>query len=354
MKRADSTESTRDSVWARYLDNFPRQVLGVNRFLETHVMSQLTGEHNFADLRVQFEPYISLAGPDGVKLSDIAVALRISRQAVNQSVSQIEASGYIERIPDHVDGRSKLIVLTARGKELHQRGLEVAQRLELEFRKILGNDLYNSATKSLSHFCKVNDLLPPSFTSSEMSHAPIVVLLPRFSQYISERLMELTIDRGHSQLKLSYIRVLALIGPDGGRIRQIAELQNVSKQAISQIASELEDMGYIHRDPDPANARQVVLRFTRAGRQLIEDSVKCIGELELEIGSCIGQKNLTSLSAAMKSLYHTLQPERPVFLSDTPCINTIASELRRKLHPDAIQQLAAILQDNPVSHVDYQ
>ena len=73
--------------------------------------------------------------------------------------------------------------------------------------------------------------------------AALAGLLPRFSDFLKHRLMALTAAKGHPDLKLSFAQVLSAIGPQGGRIQQMAELQGVTKQAISAIAVELEDLG---------------------------------------------------------------------------------------------------------------
>jgi DNA-binding MarR family transcriptional regulator len=208
---------------------------------------------------------------------------------------------------------------------------------------VIGRGLMRESTAALVAFCDARGLLPPPPQPRERKQPSLVGLLPRFCDYVSQRLMALTAGRGHDGLKLSYGYVLALIGPQGGRILQIAELQNVSKQAVSAIANELEERGYICREPDPANARQVLLRFTGFGRRLIEDSVRSIDDLEAEVRTTIGSGAFDALRTAMQQLYRDLQPEAAVFASAAPDIQQLAAELREKLPADARRQLAALL-----------
>lgn len=344
MTSISSPINSADPTWNRYRDNFPRQVLGVTRYLEAHIMERLAGEYGFTDLRLYFEPYISLVTPGGTRLTDLAAALGVSRQAANQTANQIESAGYIARIPDPDDGRAKRIVLTDRGVDLRKRGLAVARRLEREFGGIAGPaaDIQASAA-ALAEFCRARDIMPPQPHASDLQDAALVGLLPRFGDYINQRLMALTIERGHGGLKLSFGQVLALIGPEGGRILQIAALQNVSKQAISAIVGELEQLGYIFREQDPKDARQVLLRFTGLGRKLIEDSVNSIDDLEAEIRACIGPTALDRLRTTMKKLYHALQPEVSVFTRAAPDVEQLARELRERLPPGERQRLAELL-----------
>ncbi|TXS96146.1 MarR family transcriptional regulator [Parahaliea maris] len=340
MKPNTSQIDSVDPTWSRYRDNFPRQVMGVTRYLQSQVMERLVGEHGFDNLRLYFEPYISLVPDAGIRLTDLADELGISRQAANQTANQIELAGFIERAPDPSDGRAKRILLTERGSELRRLGLVVADRLESDFCRLVGRDLYDRSVEALTTFCEAKDILPPVASTASSGRTSLVALLPRFSDYLSQRLMEITIDRGHSGLKLSYAQILALIGPEGGRMLKIAALQNVSKQAISAIANELEDEGYIYREQDPEDARQVLLRFTGFGRRLIEDSVNGIDDLEAEIRGTVGPKALDSLRSTMKRLYHALQPEVAVFTRSEPDLMQLENELRQRLSPEARRQLA--------------
>ena len=54
------------------------------------------------------------------------------------------------------------------------------------------------------------------------------------------------------------------------------------QQAIGSIASELEEQGYLCRETDIVDGRQVSLGLTVAGAKPIEDSVAAIVELEEE------------------------------------------------------------------------
>jgi DNA-binding MarR family transcriptional regulator len=54
--------------------------------------------------------------PEGIQVRDLAIRARVPKQTMAQSVDQLEQAGYLERRPNPRDGRSRLIVLTERGK----------------------------------------------------------------------------------------------------------------------------------------------------------------------------------------------------------------------------------------------
>ena len=75
-------------------------------------------EHGFDDLDPAHLIVLQYPGPQGMRPSDLAVQLRISKQALNYLLGQLEGGGYLERRPDPDDLRSKRIVLTKRGTKV--------------------------------------------------------------------------------------------------------------------------------------------------------------------------------------------------------------------------------------------
>lgn len=74
-------------------------------------------EHGFDDLDAPHLNVLQYPGPDGARPSDLAARLRISKQALNYLLGQLERLGYLERVADDADLRSRRIALTTRGQE---------------------------------------------------------------------------------------------------------------------------------------------------------------------------------------------------------------------------------------------
>lgn len=73
-------------------------------------------ERGFDDLDAAHLNVLQYPGPQGMRPSDLAARLRISKQALNYLLRDLERRGYIERRPDPEDMRSRRIVLTRRGQ----------------------------------------------------------------------------------------------------------------------------------------------------------------------------------------------------------------------------------------------
>jgi DNA-binding MarR family transcriptional regulator len=334
-------------VQARYRDNFARHLISVALYLQSEVMNSLTVQYGHDQLRISFEPYITLSGRDGARLSDIAAVLGISRQAANQTANQIVAAGYLERRADPSDGRAKLLVPTARARDLVARGSREGLRLQQQIEQLVGGEAIATCSKNLAALLRALRLpLLGMDTAAGDETLPLAAMLPRLSDYINSRLMELTMARGHPDLKLSFGQVLTAIGPRGGRIQQMAESHAVSKQAISAIAGELESLGYIRRDPDPKDARQVVLQFTDLGKQLITDSVDAVDDLRDEFAQHIGRPALRELEQTLQQIYRKLHLEDEIFGSDAgdeTDLRLLARQLSRQLGERGARSLGDLL-----------
>src|ERR1700712_5384698 len=57
-------------------------------------------------------------GPHGTRVSDLAEQARVTKQSAGFLVEQLEAAGYVDRVPDPADGRARLVRLTPRAERV--------------------------------------------------------------------------------------------------------------------------------------------------------------------------------------------------------------------------------------------
>lgn len=77
-------------------------------------------------------------GPQGRRPSEVTAHARVSKQAMNYLLNQLEERGYFERRADPDDARSKRIVLTRRGEAVRQTIRAAVTELEGEWARQLG------------------------------------------------------------------------------------------------------------------------------------------------------------------------------------------------------------------------
>lgn len=81
-------------------------------------MLQALRENGFGDIDGPRLSVLLWPGPDGMRPSDLAGRMKVTKQALNHLLGDLERLGYLERHVDPDDGRYRRIALTDRGREL--------------------------------------------------------------------------------------------------------------------------------------------------------------------------------------------------------------------------------------------
>src|SRR6187431_1244705 len=105
--------------------------------VQRHMLERLH-ERGFDDFDAAYLNVFQYPGPQGVRPSDLAARLRISKQALNYLLGELERLGYLERRQDPEDLRSKRIVLTARGTSAIGVIREAVSEMEASWAQQLG------------------------------------------------------------------------------------------------------------------------------------------------------------------------------------------------------------------------
>jgi DNA-binding MarR family transcriptional regulator len=95
-------------------------------------------ERGFDDLDPAHLHVFQYPGPQGTRPSELAARLRMSKQALNYLLGELERLGYLERRADPDDGRSKRIALTTRGVAAIRVIREAVTEMETVWKERLG------------------------------------------------------------------------------------------------------------------------------------------------------------------------------------------------------------------------
>ncbi len=344
--KADTATPETGRVRKRYRDNLARHLIGIARDLQNRVMSHLTVERGYSDLRPSLGPLLSLVRIEPRPSSALATALSITPQACSQMVNYAERAGYVERVASEGDRRAKLIRLTERGNGLVEDAGEIILSIDAEYRSQVGQRAYARLTTALGELFQglgIPAHADPELTLSSRGSAAV---LPMISVQIQQGLMTATMARGHSGLKMSHGQILPMIGPEGARVHQIARIHRVSRQAVSTTARDLESLGYLHGETDPRDGRGVVLRLTDRGETLIRDSVGAVDELEQVFLGILGRQKLAHLQTIAHKLYLSLHLEEEIFEDGNGRVRPpvkksailLPTALRDRLRRDAVRE----------------
>jgi len=115
--------------------------------------------------------------------------------------------------------------------------------------------------------------------------------------------------RGFGDLRPALLAVAQHIGPSGARITELAERSWLTKATVVYAVDELERLGYVTRQPDPADGRAKLVMTTarahaaeRAAREAIRDMRNAWADL-------IGHEEMETLEAELRRLRAALWPE---------------------------------------------
>lgn len=107
---------------------------------ETLVERMLTDLHErgFTDLGAPHLTVLQWPGPDDLRPSELATRTRMSKQALNYLLGQLERNGYLQRRDDPHDQRFKRIALTRRGQRAARAMRDIVREVEAEWQQQLG------------------------------------------------------------------------------------------------------------------------------------------------------------------------------------------------------------------------
>ncbi|MCD2187405.1 MarR family winged helix-turn-helix transcriptional regulator [Actinomycetospora soli] len=107
------------------------------RSMESRVFEELAAA-GFDDITPSQARVFQRIAPGGNRLGDLARQAGITKQSAGFLVDQLEALGYVHRVPDPDDGRARLVRVGERGALAVEAAAVVVARIEAEWTAHLG------------------------------------------------------------------------------------------------------------------------------------------------------------------------------------------------------------------------
>lgn len=294
------------SDWSVFRDSLARDICQVARLYQTLMMRLLSEDGGHRRLRLSFGPLIMALPPAGLRVTELAGRLQMSKQNCVQLLGQLEAADYIERLADPADRRGRIVRLTPHGLRLISDGLAVAGRVDDRCRELTGDAGFADLAASLRQLRRGLQVRPEAAVAhrrdSGLEPSTVSFDLIALAEHCTGKLMALTAARGHAGLRPSHTQVLLHIGSEGGQMQAIARANDVSKQAIGQLVAELETLGYIRRAANPRDGRSKLLLVTAAGAGLADDLGAAAQQFEQRCATVIGATALARLRYGLQRL----------------------------------------------------
>ena len=284
-----------------HLLQFPRRYAA-------QIMHRL-GERGHGALRLGFEPVIVAVSAGPQRLTDIARLTGMQKQNCTQLIKRIEAAGYLQRLDDPGDRRSQLLGLSAAGETLIHDALTVTDEINAMLCGVVGQPSFEQFRQSIHELCRRLPVAPAPLTGvSSEDGAPGVLFseISRLARYTGAELNAAVRARGYTEIRPIHEQVLLHLGEGRIRIKAIARENDVSRQAVSAIVNELQEMGYLRLDVDPVDARGRVIALTGKGNTLVEQAAAASDALFQQCQSLLGKGDFEQARQAIADAYHAL------------------------------------------------
>jgi DNA-binding MarR family transcriptional regulator len=108
----------------------------------SHRILEALHEQGFDDIDAPQLSVLLWPGPEGMRPSDLAARMRVTKQALNYLLGELERLGYLERRPDPDDRRARRIGLTDRGRTLVPVIRGAVDEIEREWADALGPERF--------------------------------------------------------------------------------------------------------------------------------------------------------------------------------------------------------------------
>jgi DNA-binding MarR family transcriptional regulator len=109
----------------------------------------------FDDLNPAHVALFRYPSPEGMRPSELADEMQITKQSVNELLGHMEQRGYLVREPDPVDSRSRLVRLTDLGRELEDVVYSAAESAERTAARLVGENRVQELRRTLADLVAV-------------------------------------------------------------------------------------------------------------------------------------------------------------------------------------------------------
>ncbi|WP_049560380.1 MarR family winged helix-turn-helix transcriptional regulator [Nonomuraea sp. SBT364] len=97
-------------------------------------------------------------------------------------------------------------------------------------------------------------------------------------------------EQGHPRLRSRHGAVLAYLNEEGSRATDLAALSGQHKQVVGTLVDELVELGYVERQPDPADRRAKLIVPTRKGLDEMARSDAIVAAIEERYAKAVGEE----------------------------------------------------------------
>ncbi|UNS99942.1 MarR family winged helix-turn-helix transcriptional regulator [Streptomyces tubbatahanensis] len=126
-------------------------------------------------------------------------------------------------------------------------------------------------------------------------------LLGEARRWFDEALLAALAEAGAEPVSPTQTQLFAALDEEGTTVAALARRMGVTRQTAHQAVHGLVAAGLLERAPDPASARQRLIRRTGEGERVHGQAERILDELEARLAERIGTQAVAALRAALEA-----------------------------------------------------
>ncbi|MCW2879754.1 MAG: MarR family transcriptional regulator [Sphaerisporangium sp.] len=134
----------------------------------------------------------------------------------------------------------------------------------------------------------------------DSSEPDLGMLVGQLGRALQEELFSRLAEQGHPQVQPRHGTVLAVLPGSGARATELAQRSGQHKQIVGVIVDELERLGYVRREADPADRRAKLVVPTETGLDEVDKARTILAQIEQRHGQELGNEAYQVFKAALE------------------------------------------------------
>ncbi|MFZ1996857.1 MAG: MarR family winged helix-turn-helix transcriptional regulator [Solirubrobacteraceae bacterium] len=139
----------------------------------------------------------------------------------------------------------------------------------------------------------------------------IGVLLRDGAAAVDAEIQAALAEQGFDEIQPGHHTLLRHLGEDGARPSELAAKAGVTRQAVTKTLDDLERLDLVVREPDPADGRGVVVRYTPRGLAGLQVARNCMNQIERRFASDVGGQRWRTVRDVLEALFDAAGASRP-------------------------------------------
>ncbi|ROP28601.1 MarR family transcriptional regulator [Couchioplanes caeruleus] len=130
------------------------------------------------------------------------------------------------------------------------------------------------------------------------------VLTGQLMRALQDELFATLAAQGHPHVRARHGTVLAYLNADGARATELSARSGQHKQIVGTIVDELVDLGYVRREPDPADRRAKRIVPTAHGLDEIAKAHAILAAIEHRLEHALGEQRFATFREGFEEITH--------------------------------------------------